>query len=346
MYTLFSNINWWVVTIVAIICYVASCVKIVSEKERAILIFWGKILKPLESGPHIVPWPMRVTKVTKNQIKVDFGTLDASDVARANQANASMSWFVMEEPIRINWGDIESSGLSAEDRVQYKNDPLAQRLTTDPHMYFIFRVFNLTSLIEEAGGLNEAMDRIKDTCVTALSAEAGQTFVAKAIKEISSISDKIRTKVEILVGAPNLNPPSPNRSWGVDVVEVRIKDLGTPRRTNEAVADRSATIARADGEATGTVLKAAGEKTRLTQEGEGRAAATTIEGTATASAIKARAEAVSQPGGELIAKLDTLKAGLEYGKTVILPADLSILTAATSVKAVLDAVGKDKKEGE
>ena len=313
----------------------------------AVRIFWGKILKPLKSGPHFVPWPQRITRVTKNAIKVDFGTLDhPSDLERASQADASQSWFVMKEPVRINWGDIESSGLSAEDCKQYENDPLSKRLTTDPHLYFIFRVFNLTNLIEEAGGLNEAMDRIKDTCITALSEEAGQTFVAKAIKEVGTLSDKIREEVEWLVGDPDAKrgDQEPNRSWGVDVLEIRIKDLGTSHAVNTAVSTRSAKVAEAAGEATAAILKAEGEKTKLTKEGEGRAAATTVEGTAVASAIKARAKAVSQPGGELIAKLDALETGLEHGRTVILPADLSILTAATSVKAVLDAVGK--KEGE
>jgi regulator of protease activity HflC (stomatin/prohibitin superfamily) len=334
------------VAIIAVVCYFASSINVVSEKERALLIFWGRILKTLESGPHFVLWPFqRITRITKNAIKVDFGTLDDEDATRLSESDASQSWFVMKEPIRINWGDISSYvGLSDEERKQYENDPFAKRLTTDPHIYFVFRVCNLKNLIEEAGGLTEARDRIKDTCVTALSEEAGKTFVAKAIREVNTLSNKLRAKVEILVGAPGLTPPSPNRSWGVDVLEVRIKDLGTPHRTNEAVADRSATVARAAGEASATLLRAASEKVRLTQEGEGRAAAAKIEGKAAASAIQARAKAMSKPGGEVIAKLDALK-GLAGSKTIILPADLTLLTTATSIKTVLDGLtGKEENK--
>lgn len=341
----FSNINWWTVALVAVFCYIASTIKIVSEKEVGVWIFWGHILRVLKSGPHFVPWPTRFTKFSKNQIKVDFGTLDTADVERANQANASQSWFIFQEPIRINWGDIESSGLTDDERKQYEGDPFAKRLTTDPHMYFIFKIFNPIKLIEEAGGLNEAMDRIKDTCVTALSKVAGQTFVAKAIKEIDGISDKIRKDVEWLVGDPNAEErngkkPDLEHSWGVDVLEVRIKDLGTPRRTNEAVADRSATVARAAGEATATELKAEAEKTKRTKEGEGAAAAIKAEGTATANAIKVRAKAVSTPGGELVIRYDTLGQAIKDGNVTILPMDQSILTGVASVKAVLDAVEK------
>jgi hypothetical protein len=294
---------------------------------------------------------------------VDFGTLDVKDAERAAKANESQSWFIMPEPIRINWGDIKSSNPTDEEKEQYKNDPLAQRLTTDPHMYFIFRIWSLDNLISEAGGLEEAIDRIKDTCVTALSEESGKTFVAKAIKQIAPLSDNIKERVEDLVGDPQGIPrvvargKTPNRSWGVDILEVRIKDLGTPHRTNEAVADRAKTIALADGEATAVVLKAASEKNRLKEVADGKAYEIntladadknrlTKEGEGRAAAFKARSEAVGANKGDLLVKLDALTAGLQFGKATILPMDTSLLTAALSVKATLDAATTEiKKEG-
>lgn len=352
------NINWWIVAIVAIICFAIASIKTVSEREMALWIILGYILMPFKSGPHFVPWPSRLEKAPKTSIKVDFGTLDKEEVERINMANASQSWYVFAEPMRINWGDIESSGLSEIEMKQYENDPLAKRLTTDPHLYFIFKVHDLRKLVEVAGGLNEAMDRIRDTCFTALQEEAGKTFLAKAVKEIDQLSEKILREVEWLVGDPDATSRAgrkPNESWGVDVKEVRIKALGTSHAVNTAVSSRSAKAAEAAGDAIATTLRAGAEEVRLTKEGKGRAAAKTVEaeaeqvrltkeGEGRAAAITARAKAVSEEGGELVVKLDALETGLEHGKTVILPADLSILTAATSVKAVLDELGK--KEGE
>jgi len=361
----FININWWIVSLVAVLCYIAANVKIISEKEKGLRIRLGYIIpEELESGPYLTLWPfIKLSKAPKTRIKVDFGTLDEQDVERADKANASETWFVMREPIRINWGDIASSGLNEDEQKQYENDPLAKRLTSDPHLYFIFKIFNLQTLIEVAGGLEEAMDRIKDTCITALQEAAGKTFVAKAIKEIDRLSVEIFEEVQWLVGDPTAKPKNgtkPNESWGVDVLEVRIKDIGTPHRANVAVAERSATVAKAAGESTATILKAKAKRIELTEEGTGRAAAKTVEaeaekiertkkgegeaaaikaiGDAKAGAISANAKAVSEEGGDLVAKLDALKAGLEHGKTVILPTDMSILTSVLSVKAALDAV--------
>ena len=363
MFELFSSIHWWGWLIIAttiVICYVVSSIKTISEHEQGYVIFLGKIKRPLESGPHLVFWPSRIRRAPKNAIKVDFGTLDQSgDLERANKSETSDTWYVMKEPIRINWGDITSStstDLTEIERKKYENDPMAKRLTTDPHLYFIFKVIDLKSLIEEAEDLGPAMERIKDTCITVLQEEAGKTFLAKAIKEVGLLSEKIRKEVEWLVGDPGApkRRGKRNPSWGVDILEVRIKDLGTSHAVNKAISARSAKVAEAAGDATATVLKSASEKIKLTQEGEGRAAAIKAEGigkasaieaegAATASAIAARAEAVSKPGGELIARLDALQTGLKHGKTVILPADLSLLTTATSVKAVLDTIGKEKE---
>lgn len=361
--TKIGNINWGVIALVVILCHLVANLRTVSEREQAISVLFGKILEPMESGLHFVPWPMRMVKATKNSIKVDFGTLNVEDEGRAAKANESQSWFVMPEPIRMNWGDIKSSeGLSPEERKRFENDPLAQRLTTDPHMYFIFRISNLSSLVSEAGGLDEAMDRIKDTCVTALQEQAGKTFVAKAIRDIDPLSDRIRERVEDLVGDPQGQERlkklgKTTRSWGVDVYEVRIKDLGTPHRTNTAVADRASAIAVADGEATGVRLKAAGEEERLKRTADGKSYEIKTlagaekkrlekEGAGRAAAFKARSEAVGTDQGPLLARLDALTTGLQYGKTVILPADASLLTAALSIKEALGITNTETKKGE
>ncbi len=360
----------FVVLFVAAICIVVANVKVVSEKEIGLRTFLGRILGVLKSGPYLQFWPIvKIKTAPKTAIKVDFGTLDRSEIERANRASSSDSWYVFQEPIRINWGDITSTdGITDEEKKQYENDPLAKRLTTDPHLYYIFQISDFVKLTEVAGGLTEAMDRIKDTCITAMQERAGKTFLAKAIKEVDTLSEKILDEVEWLVGDPNAKPreeQTPNESWGVDVKEVRVTSLGTSHAVNIAVSARASKIAEAAGDATATVLRAGAEKVKLTEEGLGRAAAETAEaesemirltkeglgkaaamtaeGKAVAAAIAARAKAVSTPGGDIVAKLDALGKVAEGGNTIILPADLDILTAATSVKTVLDAVGGKEK---
>jgi regulator of protease activity HflC (stomatin/prohibitin superfamily) len=344
----------------------------------AVLIFAGIILKEWKSGPHYAVWPFfYVRRATRNSIQVDFGTLDEDTVARADRSEESISWFVMREPIRINWGDFKSLRLTppgilipSEDKIKeynedlqkrYANDPYANTLTTDPHLFFRFRIFNLQWLIERVGGLDEAMERIKDTCVSSLSEEAGKTFVAKARQELDSLSDNIHLSVEKLVGDPDAirdDKCEAADSWGIDIEEVKIKDIGAPRTSNVALAQRAADIANADGKATATIRAAGAEKIRLVETAEGEATATERkataerkrleeEGTGRANALKVVAEQASTRGGELVLKTDTLKEVMtaNEGKIVIVPTDLSGLTGAIlgAVEAVKTPPGGGPK---
>ena len=339
----FAETNWFLVFFFAILCYSVTLIRVVNERERGIIIFLGKIIKKVESGPCIVPPLGRLTKVTKNAIKVDFGTLNPEDIEKINRADPSISWYIMEESVRINWGDLESTNLSEKEKGIYLNDPFSKRLTTDPHLYFIFKVHDLQKLVEVAGGMDEAIERIKDTCISALQDMAGKTFVAKAIKEIDSISDKIKKEVEWLVGDPNAEPKpgkKDNDSWGVDVKEVRIKDLGTSHAVNIAISERSSEIAKADGRKKAKILDTDGEVYHT----RGNASADRFRdeqlSIGQAALIKKRAKAASEKNGELIVKTDALVEAVKNGNVTILPLDNSLLTSAFALKDIFS--GKDK----
>jgi regulator of protease activity HflC (stomatin/prohibitin superfamily) len=320
----------------------------------AVPIFLGKILdEEWRSGPHFALWPLfYVRRETKNSIQVHFGTVDENTRERADMSDDSDSWYVMIEPVRINWGDIKSSGLPEADQKIYANDPYANTITTDPHIYFIIRICNLKNLIERVGGLQEAIERIKDTCVGALTEMAGQTFVAEARKKMDELSLRIREKVEDLVGDPESikrGKSKPVDSWGINVEEVRIKDIGAPHDANKALALRAATIAEADGKATATIRLAISTHQQLKEEGEGKAEAIkaiagaeqerlTKEGEGRAAALKAVAEAADTSAGKLVIQTDTLRAVMTAngGKIVVVPTDLSGLTGA--VTAIVEAV--------
>jgi regulator of protease activity HflC (stomatin/prohibitin superfamily) len=355
-----GDIQWWALIIVLAFCHLVLCsLKTIGEQERAVLIFYGLILKEWKSGPHFALWPFyRVRRATKNSIQVDFGTIDEKNtgsIDRVNRSEKSDSWFVMKEPVRINWGDMKSLGLPKDQQEAYANDPYANTLTTDPHIFFRIKISNLKYLIERVGGVDEAIERIKDTCVSSLTEEAGKTFVAKARKEMNELSAKVKKEVEELAGDPEAikratNPEEvQNRSWGIDVEDVRIKDIGAPHAANTALAERAAAIAKADGEATATIRTAAATRKKFEEEGVGKAAAVVSaanaektrleqEGKGRASALIATAKAVTKPGGELIIKTDTLRAVMTAsgGKIIVVPTDLSSLTGA--ILGVVEAV--------
>lgn len=353
-------------SVMAIVATLAFChmviasITVVREQELAVLIFFGVILKRWDRGLHYALAPFYyVRKETRNSIQVDFGTVDEKDIDRVRRAKGSVSWLVMPEPVRIDWGSLQSLG-TPEEKELYANDPYANVINTNPHMYFRVRIVNLQELIEETGGLIEALERIKVTCIRALQEQAGKTFVAKARNELDQLSELIKERVEDLVGDPNAikratdRGETPPRSWGLDIEEAAIQDLGTPHETNKATAERGAAIAKADGEAIAIVRKAKAERAKIEEEAAGKARATelaaeaekkrlTLEGEGRAAAITAAAQAISSPGGELIVKTDTLKEVMTAsgGKIVVVPTELSSLTgvlagATEAIEAMKD----------
>ncbi len=365
-----GGIHWWVVVVgVATWHFGIMSIHVIREYERAVLVFFGLILKEWGSGPHFALWPFYyVRRATRNSVQVDFGTIDEKskgDIERAKKAELSVSWYVMEEPVRINWGDMRSLGLPDDECKAYANDPYALTLTTDPHLYFRVRISNLQTLIEEIGGLDEAMERIKDVCIRTLSEYAGQTFVAKARKELASLSEKMKERVEDLVGDPEavsrarVSGKRIPRSWGLDIEEVGIKDVGTPYDTNKATALRGAAIAKADGDAQATIRTAQASRIKLEEEGQGQASATrtkadaerhrlTQEGAGVAEALELQriaqalgfrhlADASNPETAALLLRLEAFERAVKEGNVTILPIDQSILTSVLSLKETLMA---------
>ena len=363
-----DGIKFWIPALVFSVLHWLTSFTIINEQEKGCLIFFGEIIRRLESGLHFTPLPFRVRLVTKNSIQVDFGTLDdESRIELANEAESSDTRFVFREPVRINFGDVKTSKLSDEEKKIFANDPEAKTLITDPHLYFRMKVSDLPQLILTCGSVEEAIDRIKDTCITALSEEAGKTFVAIAKTQLKEMNEKLKKRVEALVGDPdalkragiaraikNSGSKDYNEddlfdvgdSWGIDIEEVNIKDLGTPKRTNEAAADRAKAIALADGEAIAAVRKAEGEKLAAIEKADTTITTATAKGKETVLLAEGQAKAASllinasnNETGRLILKLDALKEGLKHGKAVIVPMDMGAMTGVVGgLKEALDAV--------
>jgi len=125
---------------------------------------------------------------------------------------------------------------------------------------------------------------------------------------------------------------------------VRVKDLGIPHRTNEAIADRTKEIALADGKKRATKLGAEGKAYSTVLEGVSEGKKRADIGKGDAEAITSRAEAAKSEVGQLIVKLDALEKVAEGSKAIVLPSDLSILTAATAVKKVLDTIKGEEEQ--
>lgn len=334
--------------------------KTVGENELVITDTFGVLSDHLDNGLNFVPFPVKIHRVTKNDIKVNFGTLDKATIDKGKNSN-SPSTHTMEEAIRITFGDARTVdpttvGLGTREEVvqKYGDDLLAKSLTVDPHLYFVFAVHDLRKLKIKAGGVIEAIDRIKSACVSVMSDQAGKTFVMHAQASLRLFNESMYNEVEYITGDKQPSDPAYSKGrptmsdWGIDVKEVRVESLGIPHKTNTALAERSAEIAKAEGIASATIKQsradreatenaAHGESLRIRETGNAEADAIKSKGAATAQAIAKRAKAVQKPGGELILKTDAWAEVAKHGKVVIVPTDSSAMTELFKAQTVTDA---------
>lgn len=342
-----QSVSWVMIAVAIAIAHGVGGLRTMSEQEKGVIILFGRILRSVDSGLYFAPWPMRVRKISKTGIKIDFGTIDPEERAKIERSGPSSSWFILEDPMHTEWGDIESyidektgKGLTPAEKAVYDNNPLAKQITTDPHVFFIMKVWDFPRLISEVGGFEEAVDRIRDICHGVLSEKAGKSFAALAQSQIGEINLSMKKRVEELIGDPEGNarlvaegkPEMP--PWGIDVTNVVLKKLGIHHDTNTAAVKRSADILQADGEARATIRKSVARKTELTNEGEGQAASQMATNAAEADRIKRtgdaenevfdkRAKIAGKKGGRVIIAAESVEAGLKHGKTVIVPADFT-----------------------
>lgn len=353
-----SNIKWWIVSITLIVCHIIASIKVIGPRENGVMIFLGRIIssgreyRHFESGAIYAPWPIQIVRLTKNEITTHFGTADEEVKKKANSATSSESWFVDTEPIRISFGL-----PSDEDKRKYKNDPLAERITVDPHLYVTIQIYDPALWIEAVGyTVEEGLERIIGTTIRALTEIAGRIFVGKAVETTSVINEQLFGIVQGLVGDPDVVGVKARDSWGVDIKEVGVKSWGLPKRVNIALADRANNITVADGEATALSRKAESEKDQLIKIGEGNAEAKKADAVAEAMLIlktgeaenvvlAQRAKIAGTKGGRTIVTADALEAGLKHGKATIIPADFGggLVSAFLAGKAALDATEEKPK---
>lgn len=362
---------WWFVALALLVSHILLSIVTVGERELGALFFWGRARQDLESGPHFAFWPFcYIRKETKNLIQLEIGVLDESEKQKAKALESSISVYLLEDPLRVNWGSMKTAdppATSTEKEMFSKNDPYADNMVTDTRVTVRFRISSLTKLISKAGGLNEGIELIQKVTTSTLVAHAGKSFVGRAIRNMEQLDEKLRKAVEEFVVDPDceLYKIKPENSWGINVEKTQITRLGTSKRVNEAIANKDKTVFEAQGnrikteqeglanantikykaeadkirlteEGIGTAnaikQKAEADKIRLTREGEGNAEAARLLLFAQQEGLKKLSELAGIEEGKLLLQIQALEKGMQAGNTFVLPLELSKLVSAIGDK--------------
>jgi regulator of protease activity HflC (stomatin/prohibitin superfamily) len=346
--------EWWVVSLTAIACHIYLSIVVINERQLGAMFILGRAIRDIESGPHFAFWPFcYVRRETKNMIQIEIGVLTDEEKKKAKELESSASLYLLEDPLYVNWGDLESANATLEERKMFKGNPYGDSMVTDTHVTVRFRISSLSKLIRKAGSLTEGIELVQKVVTSTLVSHAGKSFVGRVIRDMESMDEELKKSVEEFVVDPNSEaysgtidkPGRPEDSWGVDVEKTQITRLGTSKRINVAIAEKGKIIYEAQaqrvktreagfGEAEAMERKAAARRIELAQEGAGKAEAEKLLLFARQEGIKKLAKIAGTPAGQLILQLEALERGLKEGKSVILPMELSRIVGALSERLI------------
>lgn len=227
-----QNMLIWIV----LVYFVVKSYQQIEPNEGGSLVFLGKALYNLESGPHIV-WKYVAMVVfglrTRQQRefpaeseKIFYG--DVKDMPED-----------MVEPFRITTG--------GKAKLEEGDDPLKCRLTLNVSYFTAFRISDMTQFckvigfgpVEENGksrevvDLEEAFRQLEDTAKRVLNQEFARRTPEEIIAEQGKIATTLSRQLDKLVRKPNKS----QEEWGIDLQEVALTNIGLSHSLNKALTD-------------------------------------------------------------------------------------------------------------
>jgi membrane protease subunit HflK len=237
------RINPWTIAAAALLAWMASGFYIVAPDQRAVVLRFGEAVREADSGPHWkLPWPIEevirpsVTSIRKAEI--GFRTVDPGPPAQYRDVSDESLMLTGDENI-----------VNAEFIVQYRVRPGGTGVQD-----FLFNV------------------RAPEQALPA-AAEAAMREVVGRTKIDEVLTDdreRIQTEAQEL-----LNTVLERYQAGIEVVTVKLQDVGPPEAVSDAFKDvigaqqdRERLINEARGYANDVVPRARGEAAQIVNEAE------------------------------------------------------------------------------
>jgi membrane protease subunit HflK len=267
--TVGRRISPWMVVPVVLFFYLLTGIYIVAPDQRAVVLRFGKIAREAEPGPHYrLPWPFEevlrpsVTQIRKEE--VGFRTVAAGPPAQYREVNDEALMLTGDENI-----------VKLEFIVQYKIRIDATG-TTD----YLFNVRNPD-------------ETLREVAEAAMREVIGRNDIDNALTEGK---ERIQTDAQAVLQAI-----LDRYGVGIDVVTVKLQDVGPPDQVNDAFKDvisaqqdKERLINESLGYANDVVPKARGQAAQLLNEAQGYREAKVRDATGVAQRFVALHEAYAQ----------------------------------------------------
>lgn len=324
--------------LVAVIVHFVSSWGNVDADEWGGLFFYGKPLKPLESGPYFRPRGLMQIKKAPTPIQ---------------------QFQAPGEPEQIFYGDDKEPlppGMVRPMRITTRAPRPGETGHLDvqmslPWMFYVqFQILDFFGFIKNVGSFELAQKMIRDTGEGVLNEFAAQYTVAGMIENVAVISAKLDDEIRKLTNLWSVQifeskilPPNLSHSVAGELSELPAERIRAERTQIAADAKRYADIQ--EGIATATALEAKlaaeakGLGAKLTAEADGREAYLTAE----AKGLKAKADLLNVDGEGIIVA-EVASDAFKHADSVMVGAGDSVRDLFGMLKAGKSVLGSNGKE--
>lgn len=307
--------NWGWAIFFAQISLTLLSIGIVGVGEQGAIVFLGRPVKNVKSGPVLVPWPLCwIRKETVNLINEEIPD-DPEKIYRGDEPTAPKGYYL---PIRVTFAAPENSD---------PKDPLNARLTLEVPAFFSYLIYDVGQFVQTIGSQEKVKKQAQDIVAGLVAEEFTKITPKKAFADLGKYSRMFRNRLEKIVK---------EQEWGIKIINAMIKQPQGTHELNrkisgavEAGFQKQADITAGEGER---------EKRRLLGEGDGLAEKAVLDGR-TAGLKKMKDEL--NISAEVIIGAETARAITSNPgqKTVIVEGFKDLIGVATGI-------GKTLKEAE
>lgn len=270
------EVKWSLIIVFVLAITALKSYKQVEPDEQAALVFLGRALFNVPSGPMLAWWILaKLVFTPKQRLQREFPT-DTENIWRGETAAMPMDgrWV---EPYRVPTG--------GKDELKKGDSPLDRRLTVDVSFFIAWRIIDprrfirVVGLTQDENGtwvadVEEGFRQLQDTAKRVLLNEFGKRSPRRIVEGQADIALALATALNDLIET--------GEHWGATLDEVALSSLDLSKRINQALADvpkalfdAQAAIATGQGKAQVIFLtgkqEAAVKKLMLRAEAEGYA---------------------------------------------------------------------------
>lgn len=312
-------------------------IRIVDVDELGLIVFLGKPIKEVNSGPHYAQFPFcRLITETKGTIQQEVPG-EPQDI---NEEEGKIP-DGMVPPVRITFGaaieDPEKPGFATNGLPI--DDPYNNKQTVKISWVITWKIKSIKKYVESMpNGITDVKRNVLDLIVTTFTPEFAKVTPAEALLRLEEYNEMLEKKLYLLVD-----------EWGIIITQSRVKSFGFSRALNTAVIDVQkaaqevkAALRRAEGEAKKRERLAETTRIEEKKKGMGIASAKRLLLQAEAVGIERLATAMGTENGKLAQQLLTIKTALENSNYTILSTEGGMLPTIATIQDALNKLGGKK----